>query len=88
MGYSPSLGTLGCLLMYLLFQTLPTPNDGRLEGNWEDVPQPVEGVAEQSIPQDPRLNFLRHDVAGYHPPMLGVSNFGLSDKRLSLTNDI
>lgn len=88
MGHSPSLGTLGCLLIYLPFQALPASDDGRLEGNWEDVPQPVEGVAEQSIPQDPRPNFPRHDVVGYHPPMLGVSNFSLSDVRLSLTNDI
>jgi len=74
--------------MCLLFQAPPAPNDGRLEGNWEDVPQPVEGVAEQGILQDPRLNSPRQAMAGYHPPMLGVSNVGLSGIRLSLTNDI
>jgi len=71
--------------MYLLFQALSARDHGQLEGHWEDVPQPIEGVADRGIPQDPRLNSPYHDVAGYHPLMLGVSNFSLSGIRSSLT---
>jgi len=66
------------------FQVLPAPGDGQPEGYWDDVPQPVEGVAERGIPQDARLNSPRHGMEGYHPLVLGVSNSGI---RPSLIND-
>jgi len=75
-----NIGTFspGCLLMCSLFQALPTPNNGQLDSHWDDMPQPVEGVAERGIPQGPRLNSPHHGMEGYHPLMLGVSNFSLS----------
>ena len=69
------------------FQALPARDNGQVEGHWEDVPRPVGGVADQGIPQDPRLNSPHHGVAGYNPLMPGVSNFSLSGIRPSLTND-
>ena len=70
-----------------LFQALPAPDDGELEGHWDNVPQPAKGIAERGIPQGPRLNSPHHVMAGYQPLMLGVSNFSLPGIRPSLTND-
>ena len=73
--------------MCLHFQAPHAPDGGQLGAHWEDVPQPVGGVIEQGMPQDP-LNVPHHGMGGHYPPMLGVSDFGLSSVlRPSLTND-
>jgi len=78
----------GLSIDVFLFQALPAPDDGQLEGHWDSVPQPPGGVAEQGIPQAPRLNSPHHVMEGYQPLMLGVSDLSLSGIRPSLTTDI
>lgn len=64
------------------FQSPPVNADGndrRPDGQWEDVPPPIENIAAQSRPQDPRYTGVAYDaMAHYHPPQPVVSNIYLS----------
>jgi len=62
--------------MCFSFQILPAANIGQLEDHWQDIAQPVGGLAEPGRPQDPyHLNVAYQGMADYHPLMPGVSNF-------------
>ena len=62
--------------MCFSFQILPAANIGQLEDHWQDIAQPVGGLAEPGRLQDPyHLNVAYRGMADYHPLMPGVSNF-------------